>query len=381
MRFIGKVGGRLLYSDKLENAVTDEVSIKYQKKSANLRRFRYGPVTGGLIENIGFEIDTYGEIINALSPIFYKQRTARVYTDPREALLWIERVNANFAASHAVCFLTAIENACQIERTDEISLGRVAQLELERIRNHIFVGYRLCEAAGFSVPAAELLYLVEDTNRLISRTFGHRYFFGVNTLQGYRIQEQLDLGRLEKIVLDFSETIHGTLENRIFIDRIQECGVVRDKQATGPAARACGLEFDARSDGDYRGVYTQLGFHPRLESTCDAFGRLSVRAEEVLQSFDLIERIRLEKTAVALRVPSSEPVTGPGLARVESPSGDLAYYIELEKAKLSTVNLLSASETNIRLFCESIVDGVFTDLPFNWESFGIWVSEVGVNFR
>jgi len=68
------------------------------------------------------------------------------------------------------------------------------------------------------------------------------------------------------------------------------------------------------------------------------------------------------------------------LGRVESPSGDLAYYLRLNRGSVEEVALLPPSLLNLISFSLSMRGNVFTDFQFNWESFGIWISEVGVKF-
>lgn len=382
MRFIGRIGNRLLFSDRLAEPIPqEEFSPPKHDTQGDSNVFQYGPITGGLMENLEIEIYTSGEVVNAARVIPYKQRDVNVCTHPEKALLGIERINGNFGASHTIAFLSALEAACSLERTEELSLGRALQLELERIRNHIFVCYRLCDTAGFSVPSAHLLYLVEETNRIIGKAFGHRYFYGANTLQGFRMKEYPDLGKLERIVSEFEDTARNVLENRIFIDRLQGCGVVNEEHTIGPAARACGLEFDARLDGDYKDTYAKLGFKPKIQESRDAFGRLLVRVEEVSESFRILERIKIEKLSDEILPISCNGITGSGAGRVESPSGDLAYYVSLKSGRISEASLLAPSEISIKLFSLSMPGGVFTDLPFNWESFGIWVSEVSVSLK
>ena len=76
------------------------------------------------------------------------------------------------------------------------------------------------------------------------------------------------------------------LSSKIFLDRIQENGIVKNENSTGPAARAAGFKFDARKDSkslDYR------HFTPVTESGGDSFSRLVVRSEEVFEAINIID--------------------------------------------------------------------------------------------
>jgi Ni,Fe-hydrogenase III large subunit len=71
---------------------------------------------------------------------------------------------------------------------------------------------------------------------------------------------------------------------------------------------------------------------------------------------------------------------GEGLGRVESPSGDLTYLIKLNEGKINEISMLTPSKVNLPVFLNSTRGNVFTDFHFNWESFGIWISEIAVGF-
>lgn len=388
-RLIGEMDGYLLYSDHLEEIKTTKntgnTSQEGNGRPVGSLIFQYGPATGGLIESVGMNIETFGEYIRTISVEPYKTRKISISRSIEDLLLGVERVNGNFTASHVVAFLTALENAYGVTPPREVILGRVAQIELERIRNHLLVTQRLTEHAGFSVPSANLLYLVEEVNRLIGRAFGHRYFYGVNTLRGFRMDWQLDLPTLKNIVDEFQEVYRSILDNRVFIDRLQGNGLVSIDDSIGPAARAAGLMYDARLDGDLAEIYGEIGFNISRANSSDAFGRLLVRGHEVSESLRIISKLNIRAQEYAAGwldewEKDIKGITGGGLGRVESPSGDLAYYVGIHNGTISKVLLLPPSKVNLRLFCSSMIRNVFTDLPFNWESFGIWMSEVGVEF-
>jgi len=72
---------------------------------------------------------------------------------------------------------------------------------------------------------------------------------------------------------------------------------------------------------------------------------------------------------------------GEGLSQRRESSGDLAYYVKLNNGIIDSVSLLTPSQVNLNLFLKSVINTIFTDFQFNWESFGIWVSEIGVMLK
>ncbi|BDB97885.1 formate hydrogenlyase [Saccharolobus caldissimus] len=380
-RKIGKIGNYCLYDKVITEESCEETNLSPDAKYYGAFKFVYGPSAGGLLESIKFDITTDGERILNINSIPYKIRKIKVTgLSWEDALLKIERINAPFSASHIIAFLLAIEDAMNIEQDYQTQLKRIALLELERIRNHLFVIARLTEAASLSVPTFHLLYLIEETNRLIGKLCGHRYFFGVNYINKVNCNFE-KLFKILDIVKEFRLIFEGLLESRIFIDRLQQNGILRDRDSIGPAARAAGLEYDARLELNIL-PYKEIGFKIVKAEDADAFGRFLVRGYEIIES----SKILIELTDIIKDNTNTEEYKaindeGEGLARVESPSGDLAYYVKIKEGRVTSAQLLSPSYVNLKSFMKSVKGTIFTDFQFNWESFGIWISEIGVNLE
>lgn len=375
-RKIGKIGNYCLYEKEITEEKCEEIS-ETPRPGYGAFKFVFGPSAGGLLETIKFNIITNGEDIINISYEPFKTRIIEVSgLNIEDATLKIERINAPFTASHTIAFLLAVEDALEIEQDYEIQLKRIAEIELERIRNHLFVISRLTETASLNVPTYHLLSLIEKTNRLIGKMCGHRYFFGVNKIN----QIECNFDSLLKIIYiakEFKQIFDGLIESRIFIDRLQQNGIVKDETSIGPAARASGFEYDARKDFEIL-PYKDLDFTVIKENDADAFARFLVRGYEILESTRILVELNDKINGNKKEKVSTKNKDGEGLARVESPSGDLAYYVKINNEKINTIYLLSPSLINIKLFVKSVKKTIFTDFPFNWESFGIWVSELGV---
>ncbi|PVU74253.1 formate hydrogenlyase [Acidianus hospitalis] len=375
-RKIGKLGKFCLYNDGYVEC-EEEIEKRTYSPAYGSFDFVYGPSAGGLMESVRLDIITFGEYIrNVIVNPYYKSRTIKIKGKGiNDALLYIERINAPFTASHTIAFLMAIEKALGIEVPYELLLDRIAEIELERIRNNLLVIERLTESAGFQVPMNSLLWLVEKVNRIIGKYFGHRYFFGVNYYGGINVEEG-KIKDLEIIEKEFNDLFNSLIESRIFIDRLQGNGIIKDEESIGPVARAANLEYDARNE-EIGLPYKDLEFKISTYDSADAFGRFIVRGKEIFESLNMLSRINLKKIEYKGKL-----AEGKAIGRVESPSGDLAYYVEVSnEGKISEIYLLSPSSVNIKLFSKSMVKNIFTDLPFNWESFGIWISEIGVKFE
>ncbi|QCO30981.1 hypothetical protein DFR88_11170 [Metallosphaera sedula] len=368
MRVIGDIGPYCLTSDGLREGPCIKDQSEEESLGYGSFKFVYGPSAGGLLESVGFEITTYGESIEKINHLPYKGRQITLSgLTIGDALLRVERINGAFTASHSISFLQAIESALEIEVPHDVVISRMAQLELERIRNNLLVIQRVLESASFLVPSFLLLQQIEEVNRAIARSCGHRYFFGANYPGGVRCELKLPSLKISDI--------ERTLENRIFIDRLQGNGVVKDSFSIGPVARASGFKYDARLDSDFL-AYRDFDLRIPTQDQGDAFSRILVRLEEIKESLRLLQELKVKPCSFTMKIRDGE-----GIGRVESPSGDLAYLTRVRSGHVERAYLLAPSKVNMRLFLKSMPGNIFTDFPFNWESFGIWISELEVDLE
>ena len=376
-RLIGYSQGFTVYTSTL--ARLNEEAKHSERKAVPQGEFYfgYGPSTGGMIESVGVDFLTPGELITEVyvNPA-YKQRKIVVRgRSIGDASLIVERINAFHCASHSIAFASAVEDALGLDLPDGIGYTRIIALELERIRSNLLVIERMCQPAGFGVPANQLAILREEVSRIVSRATGHRYFFS-SISPGYSMIDLTGIGNaVRRIAIAFSEIYDDLLESKIFMNRLINNGKVLTDWLIGPAARASGHASDARIDSPTL-PYSRLGFTPVLHETSDAFARFQVRSEEILQSARIIGDA-IEGAETAGRVEKLEG-EGEGAARVESPQGDLFYYVKIENSIVRDVVMISPSSPNIAAFTQSMKGNIFTDFHFNWESFGIWISEAGM---
>ncbi len=353
--------------------------------------FPYGPVSMGVPESGKFEVRTYGERILSLVPVAgYKSRqilTSIVGRPVPDAALRIERLAGNFSAAHASAFLAAAESATGLEVAREELWIRALAQELQRLYNHVHVLARLAEAASQNVGSAQSHALAEEILRLQGSVFGHRWLFGALLPGGPR--RHLDATGRQSLAQElgrhsehFERLWELFLGSRTFIDRIQGTCTVRREDAlrwgaVGPTLRACGIAWDDRLRAP-TAPYTDLFLELPQESAGDALARLMVRAGEVRSSYVLLEQLldRWPRDPTGRAPPADPVVPGRGLARVESPSGDLVYDVTVVEGKIAHVGMRSASQANIPLFARGLRNGVFTDFHFAWESFGLVFAEI-----
>ncbi|MBX8630930.1 MAG: formate hydrogenlyase [Thermoplasmata archaeon] len=354
-----------------------------EDKDACGKGFVYGPSAGGLIETIRFRMRTDGERIEDISPDFsYKSRHLSISgLEPEAALLRVERLNGFHSAAYSTLFCRTVEEIHSIDVSRETQFARIIMCELERIASHLYVVGRLCEAASQNVATSHVCVLREKVLRIISRRFGHRYFFGVNSIGG--ISRKLNLAGIEKeinaVADEFCDIWDHLQMSTIFIDRIQNTCTVNREWTVGPVARASGFPTDERWKGKLL-PYNELSFKYILEYNGDSLSRALVRSQEISESAAIIDQACGEAEGVQPSVPHRSDAgmsTGEYLGRIESPGGEIVLWLSEELGRIKYGYIRGPSLANLPAFISGIRGSVFTDFSFGWESFGMWVAEMG----
>lgn len=341
----------------------------------------FGPSAGGLSESVKFNIYTYGERILSVTPEpWYKDRHIKVTGDGLlKALLKIERYNGTLSTFYSSLLLRGLEDESGIAPDDGLNRARLIMNEIARISDHLGVIGKLAEGASQNVAYHYLFLLREKLLRIISRRFGHRYFFGINGYGGLARNASFKgiSSELREITDEFMNVWHGLEESRIFIDRIQGTASVKAPWLVGPAARAAGMETDTRIH-DSRLPYRDLGFRPVVHESEDALSRVLVRKDEISVSCALIEEAeRNLNPPVAIKKPFPERIDCTFTSRAETPGGDSLMRIEIENSKIHGIYVRPASLQNIAAFSEGMKRNLLTDFVFGYEGLGIHISELG----
>jgi Ni,Fe-hydrogenase III large subunit len=352
--------------------------------------FPYGPIDAGVPEAGRFDIQTYGErILESTAVVGFKHRNIAASIEglhPSDAALCIERIAGNLSSSHVSAFLAACESAEKRETPASELWTRALAQELQRIYNHLRVVAREAEAASQPVGAAQTYALAEEILRIQGGAFGHRWLFGALVPGGpsrrLDVADRKELSRkVSRVVREFAHLWELFLKSRIFIDRLQTtCPVDRQTAilwgAVGPTLRASNVSWDDRLYHPFP-PYNDLFVAVPTRDGGDALARVAIRVEEIQASALLIEQI-LERwpSSTTMIEPQPPIASGRGLARVEAPSGDLVYDVNVVDGTVRHVAWRSPTEANFPLFSLGMRGAVFTDFHFAFESFGLVFAEI-----
>jgi Ni,Fe-hydrogenase III large subunit len=343
-----------------------------------------GPVHAGIIEPGHFRFSVVGDtVLNLELRHFYthKGTEARFEGVPVPAgIMLAESVSGDNTFSHAVAYCQAIENAFGISVPPRGRALRLIGLELERMMAHIADVGALCGDVAFAVPAAYTARLKESLLLASARSVGTRYWRGLSRPGGMTRDLSNEsahaLGAVVATVArDFSELAQLILATPSVLNRFETTGVLTRELArslcvVGPVARASGLRLDVRRDHPY-GRYRAVQVSAPRHSSGDVLARARIRIEETAISAQLIAQTIEEMPAGAVSVSVPWQASAEGLSAVESPRGELLYFIRVREGRIQRCHIKSPSFQNWPALPLAMPGNIIADFPLINKSFNL----------
>jgi len=282
---------------------------------------------------------------------------------------------------HNIAYILAIEQIANIHVQNRVNLIRTLFCEFERFENHLLWFINLFYLLNHSKASLLLLKKSFELTSLYEKYF-HCHFLDDSNSLGY-IQDISfeDLKEIYEISDQFLpkiiEQINLKLYNKNIEKKIEGLGLIpKDKSfitgVTGPCLRACGIDYDIRKTKPYLS-YSDKEILQILDkenyNKGDVFARSETRLGEMNNSKmiikTIIEKIVEDKSKIEplettrFKLPS-EAI---GISQLESPHGELLYYIKtadhpglanLANVYISTPSLKNFTALNSILINEMI---------------------------
>ncbi len=343
-----------------------------------------GPVHAGIIEPGHFRFSVVGDTVLHLElRHFYTHKgTEKLMAGApvENAALIAESVSGDNCFAHAVAYSQAIEQALGIAVPPRAEAIRLVGLELERMVAHIADVGALCGDVGFTVPAAYTARIKEGLLQASAPALGTRFWRGVAAPGGVR----RDIGATESRFLatavaeaarDFADLARMVLDTPSVQNRFETTGVLtleaaRDLAVVGPAARASGVWIDVRKDQPY-GAYRQASLDVAHYRYGDVLARARMRIDETATSARLIQETLAALPEGETRVPVPAAGTGEGFSAVESPRGELLYWVRVRDGKLGRCHIKSPSFQNWPALPKAMPGNIIADFPLINKSFNL----------
>jgi len=302
------------------------------------------PSTHGVFR---MKVQLQGETIVALEPILgYLHRCQEKLAEGHtylQSIPYTDRLDYICSMTNNHAYVLAVEKLAGIEVPRRAECIRVIMDELTRLLNHaLAVGFLLNDMGAWLTPVQYGLREREKILDLFEMASGSRMMCNYMRFGG--VAHDLPEGfmpLLRKVVAEFpgfiDEYERFLTTNEILLSRCKYVGILPPDRAiaygvTGPVLRASGVPYDVRKVDRYS-LYGEIDFDVPIGTVGDVYDRYLVRIYEMRQSVRILEQaIRmLEETPpgdIQSKVPRSlKPPIGEAYGRIESPKGELGFYL------------------------------------------------------
>ncbi|MFQ6058348.1 MAG: NADH dehydrogenase (quinone) subunit D [Anaerolineae bacterium] len=299
-----------------------------------------------------------------------------------------------------LAYVLAVEKLMDVEVPLRAQYMRVLLCELTRIASHLV----WLATHGLDLGAMSVFLYCFRERELILDIF--EMVSGARMMASYfRVG-----GLVEDVPPGFEEAVRAFIElfpsrladyealltrNPIWLERTRGVGAISAQEAiayglTGPSLRACGVEWDIRKAFPYSS-YDRFDFEVPLGSHGDVYDRYVVRMEEMRQSVRIVQQalddlpegpfitddrkvapppkqeLATSMEAVIhhfkLWTEGFQPPEGEVYAAVESPRGELGYYVVSDgSSKPYRVHVRAPSFVNLQSLPLMARDGLVADL-------------------
>ncbi|MGD9216014.1 MAG: hydrogenase [Desulfobacteraceae bacterium] len=359
----------------------------YQVAGDEIHEVAVGPVHAGVIEPGHFRFNCIGErVLHLEIQLGYQHRGAEqlMLSAPiQRRSVMAESIAGDTAIGHNLCFSQGVEALAGSVPDEGARIIRTIALELERIANHVGDLGALSGDVAFLPPANYFGRMRGDFLNCTLWMCGNRFGKGLVRPGGVRFPMTDDdrntlterIRELKQQVSHVIDLLFGTVSVRA---RFEGCGTVSMDDAghlglVGPAGRACGLSYDAR-----RVFPTE--HYPNLEipdygpSSGDVYARARVRADEVLQSIDIILGL-LESPIETQCVESGTLALAPDSIAVtlnEAWRGEVSHCLITNGAgDIQRYKIKDPSFHNWNGLAMSLRDTGISDFPLNNKSYNL----------
>ncbi len=335
-----------------------------------------------------------GEIVqDAEMRIGYLHRSMEKLAEERtytQNIPFTDRIDYLAAMSNNLAYCLAAEELLGIEVPPRASAIRVMFAELQRVASHAMAnGTFINDCGAWHTP---LFHMFRDRERVLDMfemTCGARLTTNYMRIGGvaFDLPDEL-LPTLEQFLADMPENIANyealLLENEILHARARGIGVISPEMAinsslSGPVLRATGVPWDLRKANPYCG-YEDYEFDVPVGEQGDCFDRFLVRMAEVKESLRILRQVvdNLPDGPWLADVPlHARPDAGEAYARVESPRGELGFYLVSDGGPAPyRFHCRPPSLINLSALKEMSIGGTLADAIVTLGSIDIVVGEI-----
>ncbi len=347
-----------------------------------------GPIHAGIIEPGHFRFSAVGEtVLNLDARLFYTHRGLEKRAEGLEfgqAFFIAERLCGSCSVANALGFCEAVEQIAQAAVPPRAQYLRTIALELERLYNHVGDIGAICAGVGYHWGTSFGARLKEELQRENERLSGNRFLRGWVIPGGVHhditdTQAAAIAAIARTTAKQLTELMTSFSRNSSVMDRMDRTGalsaqIARDLGVTGVAARASGIDRDARRDHPHAAYAKAGGLVPRIETkaTGDVSSRVRIRAAEAFESIRLLQLLAtsLPQSPLSVALPHELPAWHTGLSAIESPRGAAIHWLRSDAhGRIDRYHVRSASYANWPAVPYAALNAIVPDFPLVNKSF------------
>lgn len=301
----------------------------------------FGPQHPVLPEPVHLDLVVEDEtVVDVLPQIGFIHRGLEKLVETRDIHQYIyvaERICGICAFGHSYGYAQTVERLMNVEIPPRAEYLRAIMHELSRIHSHLLWMGLAADAFGFESLFMHSWRLRERILDIFEAVAGGRVILSYTLIGG--VTKDIDApmlqaikDKLASIKDEYKQIRNAFLKDTSVKNRLVGVGYIAPEDAfgygmVGPFARASNLNNDVRCLGI--GAYGDLAeFKPILSTDGDCYARVQVRAEEVLQSIDIINELIDKIPGGDFYVPvKGAPAAGSEACNIlEQPRGEVYYY-------------------------------------------------------
>ncbi|MHB1686735.1 MAG: hydrogenase large subunit [Ignavibacteriaceae bacterium] len=347
-----------------------------------------GPIHAGVIEPGHFRFSCHGEKIyhleiklgfqhRGVEDLFVKNNARPIYLQKLS-----ESITGDTVIGHAGTFARSIESLGNVSVSRRTKLIRTIALELERIGIHLGDLSALSNDVGYltgnSVFGALRTKIINTTMAICGNRFGRGLLTpgGVNFDISSELSDKI-LSTVNQLYEEAALAAEVLFSSASVLERFEKTGIVEKETAleigmVGPAARACGISIDVRSDHP-SGAYEYFPVHKLTLNSGDVFARAYIRFIEIQQSIKIINE-QLNNFAageVKKNISSLEP-NRIVVSLTEGWRGEIAHVIITDKdGKIKRIKIKDPSFNNWFALTLAVRNEGISDFPLCNKSFNL----------
>ncbi len=336
----------------------------------------FGPQHPVLPEPIHLDLVLEDEkVVDVIPSIGYIHRGFEKLVEKREFTEYVyiaERTCGICSFIHGMTYCQGIEKIMNIEVPERAVFLRTIWSEYSRLHSHLLWLGLFADSFGFENLFMNAWRIRERILDVMEQTTGGRVIQGSCKIGGVRRDisgEKLDeMNRdLDSIQKEIEELTTVFIRDDSVRHRTKDVGVLSKEDAyhlgaSGPTARASGVDFDLRKTG--YAAYGKLKLETVTESGGDCYARCVVRSRELFTSIDIIRQAIGKIPEGPIDVKVTGMPNGEYFTRAEQPRGELVHYLKGNGTKfLVRSRIRTPTLTNIPSLIRMLQGCELADVP------------------